>query len=166
MIGAIEGVLGVGMVAMAISQAKDQTPATPPLRRYSTAALGVGAMWMLLSLLLSFAPVTKDMTAKVTVVGPGLMLVVQTGVKTRDCQWLKSDAYITDPKGDEHETSLTWPKDRSPGSSRPVGRHVFDVARIEYDEDIKPVWVTLYAHHSCGRLWRDVTSRAGPFKVP
>ena len=166
MIGAIEGVLGVGMVAMAISQANRQTPATPLFYRAYTAALGVGALWMLLSLLLSFAPVTKDMTAKVTAVRPGLMEVVQTGVKTRNCRWLKSDAYVTDAEGNDHESSLTWPKDRSPGSSRPVGRHVFDVARIEYDEDVKAKTVTLYAYHSCGRMWRDVTSKSGPFKIP
>ena len=162
----IEAALGLGMIAMTIHQAKDQSRATPPLQLASTSAMGLGGLWMVLSLALSFFPVTRGMTANVTVVGPGLMLVVQTGFKTRDCRWLKSDAYITDPKGDDHEASLTWPKDRSQGSSRPVGRHVFDVARVEYDEDVKPVWVTLYAHHSCGRLWRDVTSRAGPFKVP
>ena len=99
MIGALEGAIGVGMVAMAISQANRQTPATPLFYRAYTVTLGVGALWMLLSLLLSFAPVTKDMTAKVTVVGPGLMMVVQTGVKTRDCRWLKSDAYVTDVEG-------------------------------------------------------------------
>ena len=166
MIEAIEGMLGLGMVAMAISQANRQTPATPWYFRAYTAAIGVGAMWMLLSLGLSFAPVTKDMTAKVEAVRPGLILVVQTGFKTRRCKWLRSDAYITDADGAQHEASLTWPKDRSPGSSRPVGRHVFDVARIEYDEDVKAATVTLYAYHSCGWMWRDVTSKSGPFKIP
>ena len=99
MIEAIEGMLGLGIVAMAISQANRQSPATPWYFRAYTAAIGVGAMWMLLSLGLSFAPVTKDMTAKVTAVGPGLMMVVQTGVKTRNCRWLKSDAYVTDVEG-------------------------------------------------------------------
>ena len=166
MIELIEGVIGVGMLAMTIHQAKDQSRATPLPQLASTSAMGLGAMWLLLSLVLSFAPVTKGMTAKVTTVGPGLMLVVQTGFKTRECKWLRSDAYITDADGVQHEASLTWPKDRSPGSSRPVGRHVFDVARIEYDEDVKAKTVTLYAYHSCGWMWRDVTSKSGPFKIP
>ena len=166
MIQSIEGVFGLGMVAMAIDQARYQTPATPWPYRAGTAMMGVAALWLLLSVLLSFAPVTRDMTARVAMAGPGAILVEQQGVKARSCRWIRTDAFVTDGAGVLHEATLTWVNDRIPGNSRPVGRQDFGTARVEFDRQVLPVTVTMYSVHSCGWMWHDTTSRAGPWPAP
>jgi len=166
MIPVLEGVFGVCLVGAAIVQANRQTMATHWARRYWTVGVGVAALWLVLSVVLSFAPVVRDASAVVSQLSPGAIRVSVTATKVRDCQWLKSEAYVLDSAGNLHEASLTWEGDRIKGNSKPVGRHKWEPARIEFDRDIRAAKVQILAYHSCGWMWRDTITTEGPWGVP
>ena len=166
MIPALEGALGVCLVGAAIVTANRQTMATHWTKRYWNVGVGVMALWLVLSVALSFAPVARDAHAVVTYDFPGQLHVRMSAVKVRDCQHKQTDAYVVDTAGNLHEATLVWEGDRIAGNSRPTGRHVWEPARVEYDPSVQVAQVEFISTHSCGWMWHDTTTRAGPWGVP
>ena len=166
MIPMIEGAFGVALVGAAIVQANKQRTTTHWAHRFWTLSMGVGALWLVMSVVLSFAPVVQDASATVTNDGPGMVHVRMTARKVRDCRYIRTDAYVIDTAGNQQEATLTWEGDRMPGNSKPVGRHKWEPARVVFDADIRPAKVEFLAIHSCGWMWHDTVTTEGPWLVP
>lgn len=167
MILALEALMGAAIVGASIVQANAQHHTRDPWwRRAWTVTMGVGALWIVLSAVLAHAPVLRDVTATVVRVGDSALLVTTTGTKVRACRWIRTDAYVTDTAGNKHEASITWIGDRIVGNTKPLGRHRWEPALVEFDRDVVPVSVEFQAIHSCGWMWHDVTTQEGPWKVP
>lgn len=164
---AFEGVVGALLVGVSIMQANSQHPETAGWwTRGKTLILGIGSVWMVLSVGLTMAPVVRDISATVAQISPGRVQARMTGVKVRDCRWLGSDAYVIDSAGTRHEAQLTWIHDASPGSSKRPGRYEWDPAMIEYDPAILAAQVEIVSDHSCRWMWHDVLTTAGPWHIP
>lgn len=167
MIPALEGVIGAMLVGVSIVQANGQHPDTTSWwARGKTLAMGISAMWLVLSVVLTMAPVVRDMSAIVAPAGPGQIQVRMSGAKVRDCKWLGSEAYIIDAAGTRHEASLSWLHDSSPGSSKPPGRYRWGPALIGFEPAIQAAQVEIVATHSCGWMWHEVRTTSGPWAVP
>jgi len=162
----LEGVFGIALVGAAISQANHQTMKTHWWHRLWTVGFGMSAMWLVLSVALSMSPVLRDASAIVTPVAQGVVRVAITTTKARNCEWLRSEAYVIDTGGNMHEATMTWEGDRIKGNSRPVGRHKLEPARIEYDADIQAEKVLIQAFHTCGWMWHDTVTTQGQWGIP
>ena len=166
MIQLLEGVFGLTVFVAALIQASGQREDLTQLQHYLTAGMGAGSVWLMLSVGLSLAPVIKDASAVVTNDGPGVIHVRMTATKVRDCQWVRTYSYVRDPDGIRQETTLSWENDRNRGNSKPVGRHRWEPARIEYDVELPASSVEVYAVHSCRWLPHDVTTLVGTWPIP
>ena len=122
MIAPLEAVLGLVATVAAIVQANKHDARVDAWWRGVPIILGgMLGLWIVISVVLSVAPVISDARIKQVIVTPGEILLVLTGNKTRDCQWITTDAYVVDQHDQLTEASLTYPDDRIKGNSRPIG---------------------------------------------
>ena len=112
-------------------------------------------------------PVVDHMSASVwRTDDPGTIMFRQAGHKGRQCRYLGSEASVIDASGMQHKAALTWVGDRAPGSSRPVGWHLWEPAQLRFDADVQPVSILLMTRHDCGSWLPAVVSTYGPWPVP
>ena len=156
---------GVGLAAWAVHDANAHKSGTALIDRIAVGVLGALGVMLAVAVPLSRLPVLTEIQATVVAQTSTSVSVhvVATKAPTRMmCQFLHSDAFVTQANGVQLEVPRTVAGDPYIGNTRPAGRHDFGVWTVTYPSEARPAAVTFLQNHQCGWWMQTTITRIGP----
>lgn len=166
---AVQGIIASATFAMSLKLTGEHTSETPWWRKLAGISYGAFGLWLGLMLLSSAVPVVRDMKAPVVERGPSHVVLSITADRRRadQCRFQYATAYLiySNQQRPMRRAGIEVLDDPDPGESRPAGPQWFGNWRVKFDAAQPPASVLIVAHHDCGMLGGDVTTKSGPFPV-